>query len=250
MKKPGTTEKKRGVSRPPPPPAAAAAEGAKDPNEDDLGLVEYPLLEEGTSLMHYAGAAKSADDFPNYRDRMAKYQHWAERGFDATAHDPRRVPVLLDYPQLISVFCTQERYWRTQIEFSEMVMEHADKHILGYWALDFPSARTLDTLCSRSAYSRVLSREPREGLEFHHHYDELANPQSRFYKCIADWKKVNPKAGLACVYLMEFLPRDVRLVHGRFPLARIIGITTPRPDGADAKEIAAILQQKQEHKPV
>ena len=219
------------------------AEGARDPcEEEDVGLVEYPLLEEGTSLMHYALAATSPDDFPEFRARMAKYQQWAERGFDMTAENPSRVPVLLDYPQLISVFCTQERYWRTQVAFSEMVMEHADKHILGYWALDFPSTRTLDTLCSRSAYSRVLTREPHEGLEFNHHYDELSNPQSRFYKCIADWKKVNPKAGLACVYLMEFLPRDVRIVHARFPLARIVGITTPRPNGKDAKEIATILQ--------
>lgn len=233
MKKGGTDDKKK-----------KTAEGSgreRDPNEDDVGMTEYPLLEPGTSRMHYAIAATSVDDFPGYKERMVKYQAWAERGFDATAHDARRVPVLLDYPSLISVFCGQERYWRTQVAFSEIVMEHADKHILGYWALDFPSTRTLDTLCSRSAYSRVLSREPHEGLEYNHHYDELANPQSRFYKCIAEWKRVNPKAGLACVYLMEFLPRDVRQVHARFPLARIIGITTPRPNGEDAKEIATIL---------
>ncbi len=58
------------------------AEGARDPNEDDVGLVEYPLLEEGTSLMHYAVAATSPDDFPEFVGRMAKYQKWAERGFD------------------------------------------------------------------------------------------------------------------------------------------------------------------------
>lgn len=207
-------------------------------------MTEYPLFEKGTSLMHYAFAAKTQTDFPGYGERLTKYQRWAEEGFDTTAaSDEARVPFLMDYVQFLNLVSVQERHWRIQVEFSEMVMEYAEKHVMGYWADSMPSTRTLDTLCSRTAYARVLSREPHDGLEYNHHYDEVNNPQSRFYKCIADWKKANPKAGLACLYLMEFTPRDVRALHARFPKTRIVGITTPRRNGADAKEIAQILSQ-------
>ncbi len=221
--------------------SSTTAKNDEDPNEPDMGLVEYPLFPEGTSLMHYSLAARDQSDFHGYAERLRKYEKWAEKGFDATAADQARVPILINYAELVNIFCVQERQWNAQIAFSEMVLENADKHVMGYWAAAHPSVRTLDTLCSRSAYSRVLTREPHDGLEFNHHYDEVKNPQSRFYKCIADWKAVNRRAGLACLYLIEFTPQDVRVLHARFPHTRIVGITTPRKNGQDVKDIARIL---------
>lgn len=213
----------------------------------DEETVEYPLFQPGTSLMHYAYAAESQADFPLYAERLARYQEWAGKSL-AAAEETETMPILVNYPEILNIISVEERKWKVQLEFTELVMENgAHCHIVGYWAKTHPKARTLDTLCSRTAYARLLTRSPHPGLEFNHHYEEVQDLTSRFHRTLTDWKRVATpeiQTGLACLYLLDFTPRDIVLVNARFPGTRIVGLTTPAPDDRDGKMIATILKAR------
>ena len=203
-------------------------------------LETYPMLL--GSRMHYAYAGRSQADFPGYQERSNDYEGAAIQTIRDTIESP--APQFVDHMRLVATFCLTERMWRAQLEFTEMVLEAGEHSIIGFWAKDYPKARTLDTLCSATINAALFTREPhKQDFPFHFHYDEIQDKESSLYKYIDKQQEIvdarreemripkhtsaNLARSLWCIYLLDFTPRDVSIVHKKFPHARIIGITTP-----------------------
>lgn len=222
-------------------------------------LETYPMLL--GSRMHYAYAGRSQADFPGYQERSNGYGNASIQTIKDTIETP--APQFVDHMRLVATFCLTERMWRTQLEFTEMVLEAGEHSIIGFWAKDYPKARTLDTLCSATINAALFTREPRkEDFPFHFHYDEIQNKDSGLYKYIETQQEMvdarrnemhiprdssaNLSRTLWCIYLLDFTPRDISIVHKKFPHARIVGITTPDKKNDDDAILATMHRFKQE----
>lgn len=208
---------------------------------DEEEMESHPLLPH-TSLLHYFSAPATQDDFPGYKDTLVRWQKMAERGFEETRRKP--CPVLINYVELLNINVEQERQWRGQNAFTELVMAHPTKDIIGYWYQGGPRLRTLDILCSRTAYARMLTRQPHPQLEFHHRYEELTKKDSRLAACIQQYRYEGKD--VSHFYMVDFTPADVFKVRTHYPHARIIGITVPGP--TTEAEIVKILVTRQKMK--
>jgi hypothetical protein len=203
-------------------------------DEEEMG--EYPLLPE-TSRMHYFSAPSNQDDYPGYKEDLRKWGEWSQSGLNATAD--RSTPVLLNYVEVLNIRVEEERKLRYERAFTELVIRRATKDIIGFWYQGGPRQRVLDTLCSRTAFARLITRKPHPGLEFNHSYEEIGDETSRLNVWIRDAKSKQGR-DVGCFYLLDFAPRDIFIIRAKFPTARIVGITVPGPTSeADIVKILA-----------
>jgi hypothetical protein len=222
-------------------------------------LETYPMLL--GSRMHYAYAGKTQADFPGYQERSNAYGTAAIQTIRDTIESP--APQFVDHMRLVATFCLTERMWRAQLEFTEMVLEAGEHCIIGFWATDYPKARTLDTLCSGTINAALLTRDPhKEDFPFHFHYDEVQNKDSELYRYIDAQQEMvdarrdemriprhtsaNLSRTLWCIYLLDFTPRDISIVRKKFPQARLIGITTPDKKNDDDAILATMKKFREQ----
>lgn len=235
-------------------------------NDADGHMASHPMIP--GSIMHYAHAAKSKFDFDGYAETEQRYTAAAVQTIRNTINTA--TPQFIDHMRLVNTFALTERMWRAQLAFTELVLEAGEHSVIGFWAPDYPKARTLDTLCSATINAALLTRNPlKEHFPFHFHYDEVKDDDSDLFRYVKKQQAIVedrrnemrlPKDSsdhlsrlLWCIYMLDFTPADITVVRGKFPQARIVGITTPTR-GNDEDAILALqarirmvqLQQQQQ----
>lgn len=219
--------------------------------DGDERMESHPMIP--GSIMHYAHAAKCKADFEGYQETEKKYTVAAVRTIANTIGTS--TPQFVDYMRLVNTFAITERMWKAQLSFTELVLEAGEHSVIGFWAPDYPKARTLDTLCNATINAALLTREPhKEHFPFHFHYDEVKDDNSDLFKYVRQQQAIVearrtemrlPKESsthlsqlLWCIYMLDFTPADITVVRGKFPQARLVGLTTPT-SGNDEDAILA-----------
>jgi len=203
---------------------------ANDVEEEEME--QYPLFPVN-SVMHYLSAPISEDDFPGYMERLDRWTKLSKDSLEATSHlANRKSPIVYHAQKLVNTVVITERHWMTQLQFMELVMAHPLDNVFGYWEMSGPKQRTLDTLATCSSFPVVLTYVPHPKIPFHVDYASM--------KYVKDAKKCalhrlvqsyrDKGHDVATVFMCDFQPIDVEYVRTFYPMARIVGITTPRPD--------------------
>ena len=235
----------------------ARVESGKAQEVIDEELLEYPILPR-TSKMHYFSTPCTESDMPGYRARLKKWQKWSEKGFSDLSNpgNKQRALVMVNFAEMCNIFGTKERMWSAQVEFTDMVIEHAAFDVLAYWyrGLHYAySENTLNTLCSRTARAAMLVRKVDPVATWQHHYDELVDMGSQFHQKAKYFSEMHQQlAGLghiqtelSVIYMLDYTPKDVFKVRALFPRVRIVGIAVPGPDNDKEMLKVLLLQQKQ-----
>lgn len=233
----------------------SAKQSAPRDGNDDEQMTSHPMIP--GSIMHYVHAVRSQADLPGYQELANRYTAVALRTIQNTIGTA--TPQFIDHMRMVNIFSLTERGWRAQLEFTELVLDAGEHSVIGFWAPDYPKARTLDTLCSGTINAALLTREPHKAdFPFHFHYDEVKDDNSPLFAYVRAQQEVvesqrhkmrlpavssdHLSRSLWCIYMLDFTPADITVVRGKFPQARIVGITSPDKNN-DEDAILALRQR-------
>lgn len=250
------------------------AEEGPDSFGGEHAMKSYPMLP--GSIMHYAEASRPfIIDMSRFTETERRWRELSEAGLKRTVST--ECPIFINFPAILVPLTQQEdkiaaakhalivdqRKLAAQKSFTELVISHTEKDIIGFWNRHYPKKRTLDAIANHHPLAFVLCPEPHPQMAFNYHWDELGVPGSRFekqiamapvlHRAIATQLGVGPAQygggpGIGTIYMVDFTPARIKTLRARFPTTRLVGITTPTTGKDDDEAIMATFAKLQQQK--